>query len=154
MLWIVLSIECIDKIVDFINLSSVDFNLKLWIKCEVTSVISLELVIPSRFMKNSFSDISRMRILQILWGRFFTNRLNKFGKMHFLLIPENDFFHELKCDRMTSFMDIMSGYFNSNLDHVWSLISRIWVCHALIDFVVFVPIETSAAHVVVFDFNF
>ena len=30
-----------------------------------------------------------------------------FGKMHFLLIPENEFFHEIKCNGMTSFMEFM-----------------------------------------------
>ena len=29
-----------------------------------------------------------------------------FGKMHFLLISENEFFHEIKCERFTSFMDL------------------------------------------------
>ena len=30
-----------------------------------------------------------------------------FGKMHFLLIPENEYFHEIKCSRITSFMGLM-----------------------------------------------
>ena len=31
-----------------------------------------------------------------------------FGKMHFLLISENEFTLEIKCDGMTSFMDFMA----------------------------------------------
>ena len=30
-----------------------------------------------------------------------------FGKPHFLLISENEFNHEIKCDGITSFMDFM-----------------------------------------------
>ena len=30
-----------------------------------------------------------------------------FGKMHFLVIPENEFFHEIMCNGMTSFMEFM-----------------------------------------------
>ena len=30
-----------------------------------------------------------------------------FGKMHFLLISDNEFFHETKRDGMTSYMDSM-----------------------------------------------
>ena len=33
-----------------------------------------------------------------------------FGKMHFLLISENDFFYEIKCNGITSFMDFMIVY--------------------------------------------
>ena len=31
-----------------------------------------------------------------------------FGKMHFLLISQNEFFHEIKCNGITSFMEFMS----------------------------------------------
>ena len=34
------------------------------------------------------------------------------GKMHFLLILENEIFHEIKCYKKTSFMDFMYGRFN------------------------------------------
>ena len=30
-----------------------------------------------------------------------------FGKMHFLLISENEFFHEIKSNGITSFMEFM-----------------------------------------------
>ena len=30
-----------------------------------------------------------------------------FGKKHFLLISENEFFHQIKCDGITSFMGFM-----------------------------------------------
>ena len=30
-----------------------------------------------------------------------------FGKMHFLLISENEFFHEIKCNGITNFMEFM-----------------------------------------------
>ena len=30
-----------------------------------------------------------------------------FGKMHFLLISENEFFHLIKCNGMTSFLEFM-----------------------------------------------
>ena len=32
-----------------------------------------------------------------------------FGQMHFLLISENEFFHEIKCNGMTSFMEFMTS---------------------------------------------
>ena len=31
-----------------------------------------------------------------------------FGKIHFLLISEKEFFHEIKCNGMTSFMEFMN----------------------------------------------
>ena len=57
------------------------------------------------FMKNEMSDISMTWILpnMILVG----TDLIIFGKMHFLLISEYYFFHQIKCNRMTSLMDFM-----------------------------------------------
>ena len=40
-----------------------------------------------------------------------------FGKIHFLLIPEKEFFQELKRDRMTSFTDFM-GLFLCSLESI------------------------------------
>ena len=49
--------------------------------------------------KNSFSDIDRK------CGAAFIG----FGKMHFLLISENEFFfHEIKRDGMTIFIEFMT----------------------------------------------
>ena len=39
-----------------------------------------------------------------------------FGKMHFLLISENEFFHQIKCNRMTNFMEFM--YFLNKLSWI------------------------------------
>ena len=35
-----------------------------------------------------------------------------FGQMHFLLISENEFTHEIKCNGMTSFMKFMISEVN------------------------------------------
>ena len=32
-----------------------------------------------------------------------------FGKMHFLLISENEFFHEINCNRISSLMEFMTS---------------------------------------------
>ena len=62
---------------------------------------SMKLVIPSHF-------------LILAGGAFLPNMIGAvtapiiFGKMHFLLIPENEFFHEIKFNGMTSFMDFMT----------------------------------------------
>ena len=47
------------------------------------------------------------------WRMLSTARLTPlilFGKMHFLLILENEFIHEIKCDRITSFMEFMKWH--------------------------------------------
>ena len=56
-------------------------------------------------MKNSFSNISRKCILPNMIGAVTVPII--FGKTYFLLISENEFFHEMKCNGMTSFMDFM-----------------------------------------------
>ena len=94
----------------------------------VKNMNSMKLVNPLHFIswKNSFSDISRKCILPNMIGAvnshqrwcsafafiFGVNWLWLtspiiFGKMHFLLISENLFFHEIKCNEMTSFMEFM-----------------------------------------------
>ena len=56
-----------------------------------------------------------------------------FGKMHFLLISENGFFREIKCNGMTSFVEFMSD--------VWSVhcgffcvaqMMCVWDCHFVV----------------------
>ena len=39
-----------------------------------------------------------------------------FGKILFPLISENEFFHEIKCDGMTSFMDFMWGLYKQKIN--------------------------------------
>ena len=58
------------------------------------------------FKKNLFSGISRkcIRPNMIRMG----TALIIFGEMHFLLIPQNEFSHEIKCNRMTSITEFMS----------------------------------------------
>ena len=57
------------------------------------------------FMKNSFSNIDRKCILP--------NKIVAvtapimFGKIHFLLMPENHLFIEIKCNGITSFMEFV-----------------------------------------------
>ena len=46
--------------------------------------------------KNSFSDIAGSSFYEIFTAPII------FGKMHFLLILENEFFHEIKSDGITS----------------------------------------------------
>ena len=69
---------------------------------------SMKLVIPSHFIwrKNSFSDISRKFHLPNVIGAVTAPII--FGKMHFLLISQNEFTHEIKRDGITSFMDFMT----------------------------------------------
>ena len=38
-----------------------------------------------------------------------------FGKMHFLLIPENEFFHAIKCNGVTSFIEFMQCVFDNSV---------------------------------------
>ena len=69
---------------------------------------SMKLVLPSHFYfvkKKSFSDTSRKCILPNIIRA--VPVLIIFGKMPFLLISEDEFIHEIKCNRMKSFMDFM-----------------------------------------------
>ena len=71
---------------------------------------SMKLVIPLHFIweKNLFSDISRKCILTNMIGAVtVVTTPIIFGKMHFLLLSENEFFHQIECNGMTSFMDFM-----------------------------------------------
>ena len=67
---------------------------------------SMKLVIPSRFIswKNPFSDASRKVIITIIIRM--VPVLIIFVKVHFLLVSEGDFFHEIKRDGTTSFQGI------------------------------------------------
>ena len=72
---------------------------------------SMKLVIPLHFIswkKKSFSDISRKWILPNMIRA--VAALIIFGQMHFLLISENEFTHEIKCNGMTSFMKFMISH--------------------------------------------
>ena len=51
-----------------------------------------------------------------------------FVKMHFLLISENESFHEIKCDVITNFMDFMCT-FSSIPFHYVCLVVRLFICH-------------------------
>ena len=68
---------------------------------------SVKLVSPFHVTsrKNSFSDISR----KCIWPNMIrvVTALIIFGKIHFLLISEKEFFHEIKRDGITSFMEFM-----------------------------------------------
>ena len=37
--------------------------------------------------------------------------------MHFVLMPENEFFNEIKCNRITSFMEFMNCVKDALYDH-------------------------------------
>ena len=49
-----------------------------------------------------------------------------FGKMHFLLIWKNEFFHEIKCKGMTSFMDFMERCITGQRPAAWSQVTTLW----------------------------
>ena len=57
------------------------------------------------FLSELFSDTSRKFILPNMFVT--VPALFIFGKMHFLLISENEFIHEIKRDGMTSFAAFM-----------------------------------------------
>ena len=78
--------------------------------CNRLIMKSMKLVIQLHFIwwVNSFSDISRKCILPNMIATPII-----FGKMHFLLISENEFFHEIKCKRMTA--PIIFGNFQFQL---------------------------------------
>ena len=49
-----------------------------------------------------------------------------FGKMHFLLISENEFTHEIECNGMTSFVDFMWWWCSIDGLHWWSIQGLRW----------------------------
>ena len=65
-----------------------------------------------------------------------------FGKMHFLLISENEFFHEIKCNRMTSFMKFMFAVMNNALSSIKTFMTslggikmrNVWFIHKILIF--------------------
>ena len=57
------------------------------------------------FHEKLISDISRKCILPNMIGAVTASII--FGKTHALLVSENEFFHELKRNRMTRFMEFM-----------------------------------------------
>ena len=73
--------------------------------------IPYKVVIPLCFIswKTNFLIKARSAFYQIWLGGL--TALIIFGKIHFLLISENEFFHEMKCDRTTVCMEFMSTIF-------------------------------------------
>ena len=66
----------------------------------VTTVMkSMKLVIPLHFLK-------KPSFLKLTGSAFYSPII--FGEMQFLLISENEFTYEIKCNGMTSFMDFMT----------------------------------------------
>ena len=78
--------------------------------CIPTGMNSEKLVIPLHFIswKTHFLILAGSVFYQIWIGWLTT--LIIFGKMHFLLISENEFTHEIKCNGMTSFMDFTTSW--------------------------------------------
>ena len=67
------------------------------------------------FMKNSFSDVSKKWILPNMIRT--VPALIIFGKIHFLLTSENEFFHAIKRDGITRFHGIRGNLTQSTIRH-------------------------------------
>ena len=108
----------------------------------------MKLVIPLHVIsrqKNPNFEWNRKCILPSKIGA--VTSLIIFGKMHFLLLSENDFFHEIECVEITSFMDFLnmwSWYVKFECENMWNnnsgvawilminctigVLSELWMC--------------------------
>ena len=111
----------------------------------------MNLVIPLHFIswKNSFSDISRKCIWPNMNGAVTAPII--FGQMHFLLKSENEFFHEIKCNGRTSFMEFMMCVMQKAKQ--WSLGHSIWSYFQtnlpvlMLEFYIHIQINITVSHI-------
>ena len=76
----------------------------------------------------TFHFMKKTYFLVVAGSAFYQIRLGTiFGMMHFLLIPENAFFHVIKCYRITSFMEFMCCVMPIDLLHsLIALLRHAW----------------------------